>query len=307
MSSVTPRLRGGEEAERQPRRTGDDREDDRRLRLELARGDGPEPLARVQPVLLDVADVVDEVDRRAHQAERDEGEGRGEQDVALEEPARGEGCGEDEDVLDPLARAHGPDRRREPGPPGLLEELLLRDDRDARGVGLVGTSTAGAAAGSGGAGREVADRGEVSVIRSPIVSARTDNPSHVSPRGYPRGVRTPRVLRGAVVALVLGAALTGCAAGSVPDVPAASSPAPTPTGLGPGRRRQPRGARLRERSRRPRVRPRRGPAQCAGRPAEQRDGRPGRPVRGRAARPSTGGRRWPTASPSPPTTRRPRR
>ena len=42
-------------------------------------------------------------------------------------------------------------------------------------------------------------------------------------------MRTPRVLRGAVVALALGAALTGCAAGSVPDVPAASSPAPTPT------------------------------------------------------------------------------
>ena len=42
-------------------------------------------------------------------------------------------------------------------------------------------------------------------------------------------MRTPRVLRGVVVAVVLGSALTGCASGSVPEPPASSSPAPTPT------------------------------------------------------------------------------
>jgi hypothetical protein len=42
-------------------------------------------------------------------------------------------------------------------------------------------------------------------------------------------VRTPRVLRGVVAAAVLVVTLTGCAAGSSPDVPATPAPGPTPT------------------------------------------------------------------------------
>ncbi|MGI3781818.1 MAG: hypothetical protein ACRYG2_13680 [Janthinobacterium lividum] len=42
-------------------------------------------------------------------------------------------------------------------------------------------------------------------------------------------MRTPRVLRGVAVAVVLGVTSTGCGAASVPETPAASSPAPTPT------------------------------------------------------------------------------
>jgi hypothetical protein len=66
-----------------------------------------------------------------------------------------------------------------------------------------------------------------------MVSARADNgPDRTRAANLSR-VRTPRVLRGLVVAAALPAALavalTGCGAGSVPDVPTTSSPSPTPT------------------------------------------------------------------------------
>ena len=53
----------------------------------------------------------------------------------------------------------------------------------------------------------------------------------VEGRGYPRGVRTPSVLRGLATTgatwVALAAALTGCSAGSVPDVPPVPTPTPT--------------------------------------------------------------------------------
>lgn len=42
-------------------------------------------------------------------------------------------------------------------------------------------------------------------------------------------MRTPRTLRGVALALGLAVALTGCAAGSVPDVPSPGPPSPAPT------------------------------------------------------------------------------
>lgn len=42
-------------------------------------------------------------------------------------------------------------------------------------------------------------------------------------------MRTPRNLRGVALALGLTVALTGCAAGSLPDVPSPGPPGPTPT------------------------------------------------------------------------------
>ena len=45
-----------------------------RARLQLSGGDGPEPLGGMLPVLLDITNVVYEIDRCAHQTERDEGQ-----------------------------------------------------------------------------------------------------------------------------------------------------------------------------------------------------------------------------------------
>ena len=67
-----------------------------------------------------------------------------------------------------------------------------------------------------------------------MVSARTDIGLPAAPGATLPGVRTPRTLRGVVVALALTVALTvalgGCAAGSVPDVPlpGPSSPRASP-------------------------------------------------------------------------------
>ena len=233
-----------------------------------------------------------------------------EQDVGLEEPAGGEGSGEDEDVLDPLARPHRPDRGREARAARLLEQVLLRDGGhrgrgpEVRGGGrrrLEARGGGGRVGGSRPRGRGPG-RG-VGHQNSDGIGVRRQRPAR-RPRGYPLGVRTPRVLRGVAVAVVLGFALTGCASGSVPEPPASSSPAPTPTVSAPVGRREPGGTRLRERSCRPGVRPGRRPAERAGRPAEQRHRRPRRPVRGGPGWRSTGVRRSATASPSPPTTRR---
>ena len=46
------------------------------------------------PVLFDIANVVDEIDRGAHQAERDEGQGGPFDHGWLEEPASGQRRGE---------------------------------------------------------------------------------------------------------------------------------------------------------------------------------------------------------------------
>lgn len=68
-----------------------------------------------------------------------------------------------------------------------------------------------------------------------MVSARTDIGPSAAPATSLPGVRTPRTLRGVVVAVVAAVALGGCSAGSVPDVPssgsstAGPSPSPTPT------------------------------------------------------------------------------
>ena len=64
----------------------------------------------MQPVLFDVADVVDQIDRGADQAERDEGQRGPCEDRWLEQLAGGQWRGEHEDVLDPLTGSHGADR-----------------------------------------------------------------------------------------------------------------------------------------------------------------------------------------------------
>ena len=85
----------------------DDRQRDRPTDAQLPRRDGPEPLARVRPVGLDVARVVDQVDRAGDQAEQDERDPGADEGGAADLLARGQHGGQDEDVLDPLPRAHG--------------------------------------------------------------------------------------------------------------------------------------------------------------------------------------------------------
>ena len=69
----------------------------------------------MQPVLLDVADVVEQVDRGADQAEGDERQ-RDAEHSWREKPAGGQRRRDDEEVLHPLAGSHRADRGRHPAP-----------------------------------------------------------------------------------------------------------------------------------------------------------------------------------------------
>ena len=73
---------------------------------------GRNRLRGMQPVLFDVANVVDQIDRGADQAERDEGQRGPFENCWLEQLAGGEWRGEHEDVLDPLTGSHGSNRGR---------------------------------------------------------------------------------------------------------------------------------------------------------------------------------------------------
>ena len=73
---------------------------------------GRKRLRGMQPVLFHVAHVVEQIDRGADQAERDEGQGGALDDGRLEQSARGQRGGKHKQVLDPLAGSHGADRGR---------------------------------------------------------------------------------------------------------------------------------------------------------------------------------------------------
>ena len=71
---------------------------------QLTGRDRPEALGGVEPVGVDVEQVVPEVDAAGGEAERHERDDREDQFVALIEDAGGAGRGEHEDVLQPLLR-----------------------------------------------------------------------------------------------------------------------------------------------------------------------------------------------------------
>ena len=71
-------------------------------------GDRPEPLARVQPVLLDVAGVVEQVGAAGGEAEGDERDRRVPDRAGRREHPGRPGGGDHQDVLDPLAGTAGP-------------------------------------------------------------------------------------------------------------------------------------------------------------------------------------------------------
>ena len=149
----------------------------------------------------------------------------------------------------------------------LLEEVLLRDGGHGRG-GRRAASTARPACGGrfGGAGREVADRGEVSVMRTPMVSARTDIPPHLARAATLAACVRPGSCAGSPSRSVLARPRARRAARPARSQTRRRRPrrAPTADRSPAGRRGEPVRARLRERSRRPRVRPRRRPA-CSSR------------------------------------------
>ena len=100
---------GHAEGGRQPEAGGgqDDHGRDGRRLLEPPRGQGPLRLDGVEPVLLEVADVVEDVMGARDEAEGDEG-GHGPQDERPVEELPGEDDGgENEEILDPLL---GPER-----------------------------------------------------------------------------------------------------------------------------------------------------------------------------------------------------
>src|SRR5512132_4230489 len=66
----------------------------------------------MQSVFLHITNIVDEIDRRTHQTECDEGQCGTLEDCWLKQPAGGQWRREHEEVLDPLTGSHGADRGR---------------------------------------------------------------------------------------------------------------------------------------------------------------------------------------------------
>jgi hypothetical protein len=106
--------RSDQVAQRQAAQSQDERHHRGHRDAELPGRDGAEPLLRVEAVLLDVPDVIEQVDRGADQAEGDEGERHPAQHVGAEQPAGGQRRQDDEEVLHPLAWAERSDGGGQP-------------------------------------------------------------------------------------------------------------------------------------------------------------------------------------------------
>lgn len=81
-------------------------------RLQRAGGDGTAPLDRVSAVRIDVPEVVEQVDARRGEAERDERDGRAHQRLRADCVPSWQQRRKDQKVLRPLLRAGGTNQRR---------------------------------------------------------------------------------------------------------------------------------------------------------------------------------------------------
>ena len=120
IAEVQPEIGGGAKAEPQvePEREGQGGHHERHgaqgggAYRQFARGQRPELLLRVQPILLDVGDVVPQIDRAGQAAESHEGEERAQERLRLEEVLREKQRREDEQILRPLVRAECAKKRQ---------------------------------------------------------------------------------------------------------------------------------------------------------------------------------------------------
>jgi hypothetical protein len=99
--------RSDHDAHREPREYQRQPQRRRRARVELPGSDRPQPLAWMTTILLGVVNVVDRVDPRGEQAERQARKRHPDGDIVVTQRAGCAGGGDHERVLDPLPGANG--------------------------------------------------------------------------------------------------------------------------------------------------------------------------------------------------------